>query len=82
MTQENATATAANETGGAAAPPSLPDQAPGPVQGVVDGAASGLEVAGRMAGDVVRSVVPESVIDRIPFLLLDVLEPIFSGVMV
>lgn len=53
--------------------PELPEPVPDAVQttvnNAINGAINGLEVAARMAGDVVRSVVPQSVTDNIPFLM-------------
>lgn len=62
---------ATNASSGAAAPVGSPG--PGIAEQARDGLLEGLNVAAQMAGDIVRSVVPESVLDSIPFLLVDVI---------
>lgn len=69
------------ESGGAAGPPAGGGSS-GPLDGIVEsakgGGVDGPEIAGKFAGDVVRSVVPESVIDNIPFLYAHVTELAFE----
>lgn len=80
MTNHTATDTATNttatatETGGGAAPP-VGGGGRNPFSDIardaIDGGVNGLEIAARFAGDIVRSVVPESVVDNIPFLIAE-----------